>query len=369
MTRRKELLSLHKERIFQNGQGRWETYIDGKRVRYRDRKHMEDALVEHYSSINSGHTLQEVFDEWIEVKKTRDGICSNSVYQYKRAFNLLCDDTKKKHIEKMSPADIEDFMISCIKRNELTKTDFYNVKLIVYGIFKMARKKGYTDIHIHETISDMEIPKNIFRVVRKSNEKLVFTEEEMERVIDYIIRNSKKEADLGLVLCFKTGIRPGELSTIKPEDIGDGYIHICRTERAELDEMGKKYFIVKETPKTDAGVRDVYVPESCSWLLDELRNISRGREYVFERNGERVKNYYFNARLRAICGRLGIPTKSVNKIRKTYATILIDGNVSESVIKAQMGHTDIRTTKKYYYKMRKDKEARQKMINEVAELC
>lgn len=39
----------------------------------------------------------------------------------------------------------------------------------------------------------------------------------------------------------------------------------------------------------------------------------------------------------------------MHKIRKTYATTLIDKNVSESFIQEQMGHSDISTTRKLYY--------------------
>lgn len=39
----------------------------------------------------------------------------------------------------------------------------------------------------------------------------------------------------------------------------------------------------------------------------------------------------------------------MHKIRKTYCTTLLNANVPESVIKAQVGHVDIETTKKYYY--------------------
>lgn len=44
-----------------------------------------------------------------------------------------------------------------------------------------------------------------------------------------------------------------------------------------------------------------------------------------------------------------IPRRSTHKIRKTYASKLIDARVEDSIIKAQMGHRDIKTTRGYYY--------------------
>ena len=46
---------------------------------------------------------------------------------------------------------------------------------------------------------------------------------------------------------------------------------------------------------------------------------------------------------------MGLPHRTMHKIRKTYGTTLIDAKVDEGFIKEQMGHSDITTTKKLYY--------------------
>lgn len=91
-------------------------------------------------------------------------------------------------------------------------------------------------------------------------------------------------------------------------------------------------------------------------------------EYLFELNGKRIRTYSFTSRLKSICKKLDISPKSLNKIRKTYATTLIDSGVEESLIISQMGHTDIDTTKKYYYKNRKNLEQKEKAIDMVSNL-
>lgn len=63
-----------------------------------------------------------------------------------------------------------------------------------------------------------------------------------------------------------------------------------------------------------------------------------------------------------------IKRKSQNKIRKTYGTILIDSGINESLIISQMGHTDIKTTKGYYYKNRKNEKQKAVAINKVVAL-
>ncbi len=68
-------------------------------------------------------------------------------------------------------------------------------------------------------------------------------------------------------------------------------------------------------------------------------NSSRGFSRIYGRN--------FNPELRKICEEVGIPPRTMHKIRKTYGTTLLDAGVDESFIIEQMGHTDISCTKNY----------------------
>ena len=88
-------------------------------------------------------------------------------------------------------------------------------------------------------------------------------------------------------------------------------------------------------------------------------------EYLFELNGERIKGYQFRNRLYSICKKVMITEKSPHKARKTYGTVLLDNGTPDSFIISQMGHTDINTTKKYYYKDRKNNKSKTEMINNV----
>ena len=53
------------------------------------------------------------------------------------------------------------------------------------------------------------------------------------------------------------------------------------------------------------------------------------------------------------CDAVGIPRRSPHKIRKTYASILLDNNVAPKLIIETMGHTDISTTNGSYARRKK----------------
>ena len=83
-----------------------------------------------------------------------------------------------------------------------------------------------------------------------------------------------------------------------------------------------------------------------------------------QNHDKRIRGNTFNKRLSTICDKLDIPRRSMHKIRKTYATTLIDKKVSESFIQEQMGHSDITTTRKLYYFSNEFEEEKYKQIEE-----
>ena len=197
---------------------------------------------------------------------------------------------------------------------------------------------------------------------------MIFSEDETDEVINYIMESDLDILNLGILLYFKSGARPGELVALKPEDVMGRVLHIRRTEIFYKGDDGKNVYEVRDFPKTAAGIREVILPSSSEWILKEIRKLNPFGEYLFERNGERIRTYTFTSRLKTICRKLGIVKKSLNKIRKTYGTILLDNGVEESLVIAQMGHTDIKTTKRYYYRNRKNLQQKSEVIDKVSGL-
>ena len=53
----------------------------------------------------------------------------------------------------------------------------------------------------------------------------------------------------------------------------------------------------------------------------------------------------------------------MHKIRKTYGTTLLDADVDESTVAEQMGHKDIATTKRFYYRSNKSDNTKFEQIS------
>ena len=155
---------------------------------------------------------------------------------------------------------------------------------------------------------------------------------------------------------------------LKKEDLLDRSVDVHRTEIHYQNEDGENVYEVRDFPKTEAGIRTVLIPKQALWIVKEIKRQNPFGEYVFMKNGKRIRTYSFTWRLKSICQKLDIPVRSLNKIRKTYGTILLDSGAEESFIISQMGHTDIKTTKNYYYKDRKSMRQKIEAIDQVAGL-
>lgn len=195
----------------------------------------------------------------------------------------------------------------------------------------------------------MDISRKSFKKVVKIASEQVYMPLEKSKMETYL-ENNIDITNLGLLFLFKTGVRVGELAALKRCDVLDYTVGINNTETRFKDENGKVHYEVKEFPKSDAGIRFAILPDKYKWILDEILKFNPNGEYLFEKNGRRIKTYSFRKRIEYICcSKLNMNPKSPHKIRKTYGTLLLDGNVKESTILDTMGHADISCTKGYYY--------------------
>ena len=95
--------------------------------------------------------------------------------------------------------------------------------------------------------------------------------------------------------------------------------------------------------------------------IEAMKQYSKGT-YIMERD-KRIRCSTINHELYKVCKRCGLKARSMHKIRKTYATALIDADVDDSIVMEMMGHSDINTTRKFYYYSRGDEEKKKQQIS------
>lgn len=373
MNERRKYLKEHPFSIWEDKKGTWHTYLPdeekGRVPRKRNtRKEIENVIVDYWKEQEQNPTVKEVFHDWLNDKVEFNEISKATYDRYVVDFNKYFTKLEKRKIRTIEEDELEYFVKSSIAEYNMTSKCFSNFRTLIYGIFKRAKKKKFVSFSITEVMKDMEISNKSFKKVVKRAEDQVYSSSEKSSMETYLEENPDI-TNLGLLLMFKTGLRVGELSTIKTGEIENYTIPINRTETRYKDENGKVHYEVKEFPKSEAGLRLAIVPTQYKWIIDKILELNPNGEYLFMKKGKRIKTYSFRKRLRYICEeKININPKSPHKVRKTYGTILMDGNVRESTLLETMGHADILVTKNHYYFDRTGIEDKRKELEKVAEL-
>lgn len=355
MNERKKYLNMHPYSVWEGKDGKWYTYLPddekGRKLKkLATKKSIEDFIVKYYKQAEDEPNVKQVFYEWLE-KKLKYGEIQKQTYdRYINDFEkyFIPKPISVSKIRYVTENQIEDFIMETIVENNLTAKAWGNVRIIIRGMFAYAKKRKYTQLNITMFLSELDISKKVFAKSKRKDELNVFTEDELKMIIAKLWERNTI-GHLGVLMAIYTGMRVGEISALKWEDVKEDYIHINRSQIKFKDENGKSKYDIRNSPKTDTGIRDVVIIPELRMVLRRLRLINPFTEYVFEKNGTFMSVHAFTMILYRVCEELNIQKRGMHVLRKTYATRLINAGVDESIIINQMGHTDFRTTKNYYY--------------------
>ena len=374
MAKREEYLKLHRFKVYQGKDGRWFTYVpdprkeSGRRQVVRHtRSELDDAIVAAYKDLEDNPTIREVFDEWQERRLYLNKVCDATITREKQIFNRHFQELEKRKIRNILPEEYISFLEEQIPKYNLSRKAFSNLKGLLKGILKRAKKRKLIHFSIDSIFGDLDVSEQDFKPKIVDDQKEIFYDDEFDKILHYCYNHRDDIRCLGVALMFVSGLRVGEVVALKHGDILDDSVYVHRTETRYHVE-GHNVFEVKEYPKTPAGVRHVIVPSSYLWVLQGLRLMSHGNEFIFvAKSGDRLHTDSIRRKQTRICKKLGITPRSPHKARKTYGSILIDNNIDSKFVEKQMGHTSIACTENYYHRDRRNDQQKRKIINAIPE--
>ncbi len=311
-------------------------------------------------------TIREVFKEWNDRRLELKKISNATHLRNTQIFNRHYQEFGDRRIKSIDADNIEEFLEQQIPRYDLTAKAFSNLKTVTRGFLKRAKKRKLITFNVEELFQEIDTSETDFKKVIKEDYEEVFSEEEMTTIIGYL-ENSPDMMNLGILLMFVTGARIGEVVSLKHDDFNGNNFKIRRTETRFTDENGKYVHVVKEFPKSQAGVRTAIIPKDYEWLVKAIKLQNPFCEYIFVKDGKRISTQAMRMRLKRICQKLDIYHKSPHKIRKTYGSILLDNHIDNKLIMEQMGHTDILCTEEHYHRNRKSVDQKSLILSSIPE--
>lgn len=344
------------ENIYKRKDGRWEGRIlqsDGKyryfyAKAYRELKEkMKNYREEDLSSLQTQTVVVETicaqFLSWIEGDirhQIKPSTYENYQYCVRKYIIPFFAETKESQITTASAAQFTSY----IKCNE-TISESYKRKILT--IFKTALKKILNNSpDIASIIDAVKLPKI------KGNEVQVFTTRE-QQLIEYAALNSENRRALGLILCFYSGIRLGELCGLKWSDFDwdAGTMSIMRTvTRAKnFEQEGNKTALHIGTPKSRTSIRKIPLP---AFIIQQAKalGLDQKREgyFVLSDNVEPLDPRSYQKLFQRVLIQAGIKARKFHAIRHTFATRALELGVDIKTLSELLGHSNVSITLNIY---------------------
>lgn len=361
-------LKMHPYAVTYSTSGLWMTYLPsdgakGGRVKRKskDKKIIEDIIIDYWKD-QVVQTMGSLILEWLNHKREiglrRNKFKRQTYDRYMTDFHRFFDNTEMiaQDVSSLTSIELEDFIIERIETLDLTAKAYSGLRILLRGSLNYYARRNRLSFSPESFFAGIDLRGYFADGFKKSQ---CFTNAEIQQIKHYINVHTPSAVSYGILFGFYTGLRIGELSALRWEDVSEHSIYIHATEERYRGENGEYLFRVRNDPKTTAGVRYVILTPQANDILNKMKELNPDGEYVFMHNGNRIKGDTYTNKLLRICRTLKIEQRSMHKVRKTYASNLFKARVDEALIIDQMGHIDIKTTKEFYrWNVSEDEESR-----------
>lgn len=320
---------------------------------------LENKIYENYLK-SQIKTFSSVYFEWYE-NSYKGEVKTETHTRVGTDYIRFLKDTvfSKKAITDIDVCDVEDFVHNAIIKFKLKNQGYKNLKSLLNGVFKYAKKKKYIK---ENPMEFAEFSKsNIVEPKKEKKEAVVFTSAEANLIKQVIIEdkaNFKTSLPFGLLLSFQLGLRVSELIALKWSDIDNNTLHIQRQEicyTLHNDDKKQTVHEIVEHTKTKAGDRILPLTDEALSILEDIKKWNAEHNIVSEfifanKDGNYFNRQRINSSLYKYCDMANIIRKSSHKIRCCVISTLLDNVKNKDSVRAFAGHEKIQTTFNAYYK-------------------
>ncbi|MGE4485249.1 MAG: tyrosine-type recombinase/integrase [Oscillospiraceae bacterium] len=344
------------ENIYKRKDGRWEGRIqkpDGnyrsvyarsyKEVKERKKNYQEHIKPSEAKASGQPKSPAESFEFWLK-SIVLDQVKPTTYENYYCCMqNYVIPFFRKTGNDQITELSVAQFVKSIKSNNSLAES--YKRKILV--IFKTALReilKGSADYSpILETI---KLPKTENVPVQ------VFSIKE-QRLIENAALHSDNMKAHGIVLCFYTGIRLGELCALKWSDIDfeAGTMSIARTvSRTKNFALGRnKTALLVGTPKSNKSVRKIPLPEFMLKHSVAFKTYNANENcYVLSGTDTPIDPRIYQKLFKKILANAGVKDRKFHAIRHTFATRALELGVDIKTLSEILGHSNVSITLNIY---------------------
>ncbi|MBQ9786053.1 MAG: site-specific integrase [Clostridia bacterium] len=234
-------------------------------------------------------------------------------------------------LEQITQTELNEFILEKYQNKKLSNSTLKLIK----GLINRSLLYGYKRNYINQKIE--------IEVVLKSNvpnkvEDL--TNEEIKKLELYIV-SRKKVYSYGVLISFYTGVRIGELLSLKWQDIDfKTKIITINSTTCKIAHNHKVQKII-DTPKTSSSLRQIPLSKNVLELLKGLKEFQKGQsEFVVSRqNGKQIDMRSYQDSFYRLLRKLKIKHYGFHSLRHTFATRCYKLGMDIKTLSEILGHS------------------------------
>lgn len=348
----------HGENIRKRKDGRWEarymvydvqkekkvgksvyghTYDEAKKKRADIMYLLENPPAKTQQAVIKNILFDKAAEQWLDAVKARKDLKPSTFEKYSMVYHT--------HLKgALGKAGLDELTDSFIKEkisDHLSVTmPSFNTQKGIYCVLNQILK--YASVYYSSVLPSIQKP--VLKAVPKPIK--VFTKTEQSKLFTTLYH----QIDLfkmAVLLCIFTGLRIGELCSLKWSDIDteNKIFTVKRTvQRLYINDSITKTALVETVPKSCHSMREIPLPNS---IMKLLLNFQNDKEYIFGGNKpldpKTMRNHY-----KKILEEAGIPYKTFHTLRHTYATNSVENGVDTKSLCELLGHSSVQITLNYY---------------------
>jgi integrase len=343
------------ENIYKRKDGRWEgrqLKADGKYQYFYGKSYREvKERIKSYQE-NGNHIKKEVktsasasslFESWLdsEVLKTIKPSTYESYYHCITKYIIPFYVSRDYY--QLTENTVSEFVKFMYDDNSISQS--YKRKIL--AVYKTALREL-----LKNTPDSIKILNCIKFPKSEQNEVQVFTMKE-QCLIEKAVLSCPDKRTLGILLCFYSGIRLGELCALKWCDFDfeneTMFINRTVTRTKNFSDDDNKTLLLIGTPKSRTSSRKIPLPSFLITIFKEYYLLSGKDNCYFMTSSETPMDpRAFQKLYKKILIKNSVPDRKFHAIRHTFATRALELNVDIKTISDILGHSNVSITMNIY---------------------
>jgi len=299
-------------------------------------------------------TLGDWLDTWLKEYKKNSVRATTYTNYFLAIENHIRPELGNMQLNKIRPDHIQKFLNDMsdgkVRDMPLAPWTVQKAKVVLSGAFEQA-------------IRNQIIPFNPVKatVPPKMDQKdiRVLTEDEQRDFLN-AVKGHRLEALYTLTLA--TGLRRGEVIALTWDniDFDNNTLTVKGSVSRVLDIETRKTYLTLSEPKTKSGRRQVPILSSLAQVLKEHKQRQddeiaaagsawQDNNLVFASNiGTYTEPRRVNMSMNKITDAAGLPRFTFHSLRHTFATRMLEANISAKIVQDVLGHADVTLTLNTY---------------------